>query len=120
MQQSYETILIYQKRREPCWTLSLSREAEGFPESIRDDEVDECLVILRGEGGINPILVHILYTDAPEVVRRAEPLTEEFLHRLEAQYMEARREDTISKIRQIEKSASRGKDEGTSRGSPSV
>lgn len=26
-------------------TLSLSREAEGFPESISDDEVDECLVI---------------------------------------------------------------------------
>jgi len=52
LQQSYETILIYQKRREPCWTLSLSREAEGFPECIRDDEVDECLVILRGEGDV--------------------------------------------------------------------
>lgn len=61
MQQSYETILIYQKRREPCRTLSLSREAEGFPESIGDDEVDECLVFLRGEGGINPILIHIVH-----------------------------------------------------------
>ena len=26
-------------------TLSLSRKAEGFPESISDDEVDECLEI---------------------------------------------------------------------------
>lgn len=61
MQQSYETILIYQKRREPCWTLSLSREAEGFPESIRDYEADECLVFLRGESVINLILVHIVH-----------------------------------------------------------
>ena len=33
------------KRREPCRALSLSRETEGFPESISNDEVDECLVI---------------------------------------------------------------------------
>ena len=82
---------------------------------------DEGTLFLGSERGcFIRFLVRILYTDAPEVVRRAEPLTEEFLHRLEAQYMEARREDTISKIRQIEKSASRGKDEGTSRGSPSL
>jgi len=82
---------------------------------------DEGILFLGSERGCSiRFLVRILYTDAPEVVRRAEPLTEEFLHRLEAQYMEARREDTISKIRQIEKSASRGKDEGTSLGSPSL
>lgn len=37
-------IRSYKKRREPYWTLSLSCEAEGFPDGIRDDEVDECLV----------------------------------------------------------------------------
>lgn len=82
----------------PCgrWTLAAKDEGTLFRASERGCPVR--------------FLIRILYTDAPAVIGRAEPLIGEFLRRLEEKYVEARRDYTIEKIRQLEKWAGRMRD----------